>query len=82
MLTRIAHAADIAEEVNSDPLLPGLLPGLLVSRNRRLQVDADDQLLPDKGLFGYGALLRLVLPGGCILAPARICPVSAGRLRQ
>ena len=51
-LARIVHAADIAEDIHTDPLGPGLLAigiGGLV-------VESDDQRLLDKGLFVYDAL--------------------------
>jgi hypothetical protein len=51
-LARIVHAADIAEDINTDPLGPGLLAigiGGLV-------VESDDQRLLEKGLFVYDAL--------------------------
>jgi hypothetical protein len=51
-LARIVHAADIAEDVNTDPLGPGLLAIGIGG----LQVEVDDQLLLDKGLFVYDAL--------------------------
>jgi hypothetical protein len=51
-LARIVHAADIARDLDSDPL--GL--GLLAIGEGGLQVEADDQRLLEKGSFVYDAL--------------------------
>jgi hypothetical protein len=51
-LARIVHAADIAQDLDSDPL--GL--GLLAIGEGGLDVEADDQRLLEKGLFVYDAL--------------------------
>jgi hypothetical protein len=46
------HAADIAAEVHTDPLGPGLLAIGLGG----LDVEADDQQLLGRGMFVYDAL--------------------------
>jgi hypothetical protein len=51
-LARIVHAADIAAELDSDPLGPGLL----AIGEGGLDVEADDQRLLEKGSFVYDAL--------------------------
>ena len=51
-LARIVHAADIAEDLDSDPLGPGLL----AIGQGGLAVEADDQRLLERGLFVYDAL--------------------------
>jgi hypothetical protein len=51
-LARIVHAADIADELYSDPLGPGLL----AIGEGGLEVEADDQRLLEKGSFVYDAL--------------------------
>jgi hypothetical protein len=51
-LARIVHAADIATELDSDPLGPGLL----AIGEGGLDVEADDQRLLEKGSFVYDAL--------------------------
>jgi hypothetical protein len=51
-LARIVHAADIAGELASDPLGPGLL----AIGEGGLAVEADDQRLLERGLFVYDAL--------------------------
>jgi hypothetical protein len=51
-LARIVHAADIAEDLNSDPIGPGLL----AIGEGGLAVEADDQRLLERGLFVYDAL--------------------------
>jgi hypothetical protein len=51
-LARIVHAADIAEDLNSDPIGPGLL----AIGEGGLKVEADDQRLLERGLFVYDAL--------------------------
>jgi hypothetical protein len=51
-LAKIVHAADIAGDVHTDPAGPGLLAIGLGG----LDVEADDQLLLDKGRFVYDAL--------------------------
>jgi hypothetical protein len=51
-LARIVHAADIAEDLESDPL--GL--GLLAIGEGGLAVEADDQRLLERGRFVYDAL--------------------------
>jgi hypothetical protein len=51
-LARIVHAADIAEDLESDPLGPGLL----AIGEGGLAVEADDQRLLARGLFVYDAL--------------------------
>ena len=51
-LARIVHAADISEDLATDPLGPGLL-ALGIGG---LEVEADDYLLLDKGSFVYDAL--------------------------
>src|SRR6266700_822198 len=51
-LARIVHAADIAADLGSDPLGPGLL----AIGEGGLQVEADDQRLLERGLFVYDAL--------------------------
>jgi hypothetical protein len=51
-LAKIVHAADIARDVNTDPLGPGLLAIGLGG----IDVEADDQTLLERGLFVYDAL--------------------------
>ena len=51
-LARIVHAADIAEDLGTDPLGPGLL-AIGVGG---LEAEADDQVLLEKGSFVYDAL--------------------------
>jgi hypothetical protein len=51
-LARIVHAADIAQDLDSDPLGPGLL----AIGEGGLDVEADDQRLLEKGSFVYDAL--------------------------
>jgi hypothetical protein len=51
-LARIVHAADIAEDLASDPLGPGLL----AIGEGGLAVEANDQRLLARGLFVYDAL--------------------------
>jgi len=51
-LARIVHAADIAHDLDSDPLGPGLL----AIGEGGLAVEADDQRLLDKGSFVCDAL--------------------------
>jgi hypothetical protein len=51
-LARIVHAADISEDLDSDPLGPGLLAIGIGG----LEVEADDYRLLDKGMFVYDAL--------------------------
>ena len=51
-LARIVHAADIADDIDTDPLGPGLLAIGIGG----LAVESDDQRLLDKGLFVYDAL--------------------------
>jgi hypothetical protein len=51
-LARIVHAADIAGQLDSDPLGPGLL----AIGEGGLDVEASDQRLLERGLFVYDAL--------------------------
>jgi hypothetical protein len=51
-LAEIVHAADVAEDLDSDPLGPGLL-AIGVGG---LDVEADDQRLLERGAFVYDAL--------------------------
>jgi len=51
-LARIVHAADISEDLDTDPLGPGLLAVGIGG----LEVEADDYRLLDKGTFVYDAL--------------------------
>lgn len=51
-LAKIVHAADIAAELHTDPLGPGLLAVGLGG----LDVEADDQQLLARGMFVYDAL--------------------------
>jgi hypothetical protein len=51
-LARIVHAADIAGQLDRDPLGPGLL----AIGEGGLEVEADDQRLLEKGSFVYDAL--------------------------
>jgi hypothetical protein len=51
-LARIVHAADIAEDLDRDPLGPGLL----AIGEGGLAVEANDQRLLARGLFVYDAL--------------------------
>ena len=50
-LARIVHAADLAGQLDSDPLGPGLL----AIGEGGLAVEADDQRLLERGLFVYDA---------------------------
>jgi hypothetical protein len=51
-LAKIVHAADIAADLHSDPLGPGLLAIGLGG----LDVEADDQVLLQRSMFVYDAL--------------------------
>lgn len=51
-LAKIVHAADIREDLHTDPLGPGLL----AMGEGGLEVEADDQRLLERGLFVYDAL--------------------------
>jgi hypothetical protein len=51
-LARIVHAADIAADLHTDPLGPGLL----AIGEGGLHVEEDDQRLLDRGVFVYDAL--------------------------
>jgi hypothetical protein len=51
-LARIVHAADIAADLNSDPLGPGLL----ALGEGGLDIEADDLRLLERGTFVYEAL--------------------------
>lgn len=51
-LARIVHAADIARDLDSDPLGPGLL----AIGEGGLEVEADDPRLLERGRFVYDAL--------------------------
>ncbi len=51
-LAKIVHAADIAPDLGTDPLGPGLL-AIGVGG---LDVETDDQALLERGLFVYDAL--------------------------
>ena len=51
-LARIVHAADIASEIHTDPLGPGLL----AIGEGGLDAEADDHQLLEKGCFVYDAL--------------------------
>lgn len=51
-MARIVHAADIAEDLHTDPLGPGLLAVGIGG----LEVEADDHRLLEKGSFVYDAL--------------------------
>ena len=51
-LARIVHAADVAGELDSDPLGPGLL----AIGEGGLDAEADDQRLLERGSFVYDAL--------------------------
>jgi hypothetical protein len=51
-LAKIVHAADIAADTHTDPRGPGLLAIGLGG----LDVEADDQVLLERGLFVYDAL--------------------------
>ena len=51
-LARIVHAADVAEDLDTDPLGPGLL----AIGEGGLEAEADDQELLRKGSFVYDAL--------------------------
>lgn len=51
-LARIVHAADISEDLDTDPLGPGLLAIGIGG----LEVEADDHRLLEKGAFVYEAL--------------------------
>lgn len=51
-LARIVHAADISDDLDTDPLAPGLLAIGIGG----LEVEADDHRLLDKGMFVYDAL--------------------------
>lgn len=51
-LARIVHAADIASDIDSDPLAPGLL----AIGEGGLDAEADDHRLLERGSFVYDAL--------------------------
>jgi hypothetical protein len=51
-LARIVHAADVSQDLQSDPLGPGLL----AIGQGGLDVEADDHRLLEKGSFVYDAL--------------------------
>jgi hypothetical protein len=51
-LARIVHAADVAQDLDSDPLGPGLL----AIGEGGLSVEADDHRLLERGSFVYDAL--------------------------
>jgi hypothetical protein len=51
-LARIVHAADVAQDLHSDPLGPGLL----AIGEGGLAAEADDQRLLERGSFVYDAL--------------------------
>jgi hypothetical protein len=51
-LARIVHAADIAADLDSDPLGPGLL----AIAEGGLDIEADDLRLLERGMFVYEAL--------------------------
>src|SRR5260370_26213036 len=51
-LAKIVHAADIADDLHTDPAGPGLLAIGLGG----LDVEADDQALPHRGRFVYHSL--------------------------
>jgi hypothetical protein len=51
-LARIVHAADVAADLHTDPLGPGLL----AIGQGGLHVEGDDQRLLERGLFVYDAL--------------------------
>src|SRR6266496_3716516 len=51
-LAKIVHAADIADDLHTDPAGPGLLAIGLGG----LDVEADDQRLLERGIFVYDAL--------------------------
>jgi hypothetical protein len=51
-LAKIVHAADIADDLDTDPLGPGLLAIGLGG----LDVEADDQVLLQRSMFVYDAL--------------------------
>jgi hypothetical protein len=51
-LVRIVHAADVSEDLDTDPLGPGLLAIGIGG----LDVEEDDRLLLERGLFVYDAL--------------------------
>src|SRR5213593_1679725 len=51
-LARIVHAADVAEDIDTDPLGPGLL----AIGEGGLEAEGDDQKLLEKGSFVYDAL--------------------------
>jgi hypothetical protein len=51
-LAAIVHAADIATDLHTDPLAPGLLAIGIGG----LAVEADDQTLLERGMFVYDAL--------------------------
>ena len=51
-LAKVVHAADIAGELDSDPLGPGLL----AIGEGGLEVEANDQWLLERGSFVYDAL--------------------------
>jgi hypothetical protein len=64
-LARIVHAADIAADLGTDPLGPGLL----AIGTGGLEVEADDQVLLARGTFVYDALYawctcQLAAPAG------------------
>ena len=51
-LARVVHAADVSEDLGSDPLGPGLL----AIAEGGLEVEADDHRLLERGSFVYDAL--------------------------
>ena len=51
-LAKIVHAADVAADLDTDPLAPGLLAIGIGG----LDVEPDDQLLLEHGMFVYDAL--------------------------
>jgi hypothetical protein len=51
-LARIVHAADVSEDLDTDPLGPGLLAIGIGG----LEVETDDHRLLDRGIFVYEAL--------------------------
>ncbi|MGH7318150.1 MAG: chromate resistance protein ChrB domain-containing protein [Candidatus Rokuibacteriota bacterium] len=68
-LARIVHAADVSEDLDTDPLGPGLLAVGIGG----LDVEQDDRLLLERGLFVYDALYawcrRQMTSGEGALAP-------------
>ena len=51
-LAAVVHAADVADDIGTDPLGPGLL----AIGAGGLDVESDDQVLLDRGTFVYDAL--------------------------